>query len=157
MTYMQKMKEFFIWKDEKWRDCKPCTFIELYQDYVEKHSAFVRQIISEMKRSICGKPEVPRTADQALMQYVSQALQCEGRQPEYDVNPPDTCDICMKPLKRRRFMVDGKVRGHSAWACMCSDCFLAFGEGIAWGKGQLYQQNPQGWRLVGGECPKDEV
>lgn len=149
--------EFFIWKDDKWRDCNPCTFIDLYQDYVEKNVEFVREIISGIKSHICSGLGNLRTADIALMQYISQELQCEGRPPEYYINPPDTCDICQEPLKRRRFMVDGIVRGHSAWACMCSDCFLKVGEGIAWGKGQLYQQDPQGWRLVGGECPEDEA
>jgi len=77
-------------------------------------------------------------------------------QSRYYINPPEDCDICGDPLKNRRFMVDGKVRGHSAWACMCSDCFTEMGEGIAQGIGQLYQQDAQGWKLVGGESPEFE-
>lgn len=127
--------------------------IDLYQDYVEKNATFVRQIISRIKPYIYGEPDNLRAADNVVAQYINPALQEVGIQPRYYTNPPDTCDICKEPLKNRRYMIDGKVRGHSAWACMCSDCFLEMGEGIAWGEGQLYQQDTCGWRLVGGECP----
>lgn len=71
VDFHENAKEFFTWKDEKWRDCKPCTFIELYQDYVEKNSAFVCQIIREMKKYICSKLEDSSAADQLLMQYIN--------------------------------------------------------------------------------------
>lgn len=123
---------------------------------MEKNETFVRQIISQIKPYIYGEPDNSRAADNVVAQYISPTLQETGAQLKYYISPPDTCDICGEPLKNRRFMIDGKVRGHSAWACMCSDCFLAVGEEIAWGKGQLYQQDPQGWRLVGGEGPRWE-
>lgn len=151
VDFHEENKEFFTWKDEKWRDCSPCTFIDLYQDYVEKNATFVRQIISEIKPYIYGEPDSSRAADNVVAQYISPALQETGTQSRYYTNPPEACDICGEPLKNRRFMIDGKVRGHSVWACMCSDCFLEMGEGIAWGKGQLYQQDTHGWRLVGGD------
>lgn len=44
----EKERAFFVWKDERWRDCQPCSFVDLYQDYVEKNEAFVCQIISEI-------------------------------------------------------------------------------------------------------------
>lgn len=156
VAFHDKLKKFFIWKDERWRDCSPCTFIDLYQQYVEKNATFVRQIISQIKPHIYGETDNSRAADNVVAQYINPALQEAGAQSRYYMNPPEACDICGKPLKNRRFMIDGKLRGHSAWACMCSDCFIAVGEGIAWGEGQLYQQDTNGWRLVGGECPELE-
>lgn len=156
VDFQEENKDFYIWKDEKWRDCNPWTIIDLYQDYVEKNAAFVRQIIHEIKPYIYGEQDSLRAADSVVAQYISPALQETNAQSRYYTNPPETCDICGEPLKNRRFMIDGKVRGHSAWACMCSDCFLGVGEEIAWGTGQLYQQDTQGWRLVGGECPELE-
>ena len=154
VDFRKENKEFSIWKDERWRDCNPCTPIDLFQGYVEKNATFVRQIISQIKPYIYGEPDDSRAADNVVAQYISPALQEVDAQSRYYANPPEACDICGKPLKNRRFMIDGKVRDHSAWACMCSDCFLEMGEGIAWGTGQLYQQDTQGWRLVGGECPE---
>ena len=151
VDFCKENKEFSIWKDERWRDCNPCTHIDLFQDYVEKNVMFVREIISQIKPYIHGEPDISRAADNVVTQYISPALQEASVQSRYYVNPPEACDICGEPLKNRRFMIDGKVRGHFAWACMCSDCFLEMGEGIAWGIGQLYQQDTQGWRLVGGE------
>jgi hypothetical protein len=54
-------------------------------------------------------------------------------------------------------MIDGKLQDHSAWACMCADCFRAFGEGIAWGQGQLYLHTPDGWLLVAGSIDDAEI
>jgi len=156
VDFREENKEFSIWKDERWRDCNPCTHISLFQDYVEKNAMLVREIISQIKPHIYGEPDISRAADNVVAQYISPALREANSQSTYYINPPEDCDICGNPLKNRRFMVDGKVRGHSAWACMCSDCFLEIGEGIAWGIGQLYQQDAQGWKLVGGESPEFE-
>lgn len=156
VDFREENKEFSIWKDERWRDCNPCTHIDLFQDYVEKNAMFVREIIGKIKPYIYGEPDNSRPADNVVAQDISPALQEADAQSRYYTNPPETCDICGEPLKNRRFMIDGKVRGYSAWACMCSDCFLEMGEGIAWGIGQLYQQDTNGWRLVGGECREHE-
>ena len=156
VDFREENKEFSIWKDERWRDCNPCTHISLFQDYVEKNAMLVREIISQIKPHIYGEPDISRAADNVVAQYISPALQEAGAQSRYYTNPPEACDICGEQLKNRRFMIDGKVRGHSAWACMCSDCFMEMGEGIAWGIGQLYQQDEQGWKLVGGELAEFE-
>ncbi len=54
-------------------------------------------------------------------------------------------------------MIDGKLQDHGAWACMCADCFRFFGEGIAWGQGQLYLRTPHGWLLVGGSIDDSDM
>ena len=69
----------------------------------------------------------------------------------------ESCDICGKSFGARRFMVDGNRRGRGIeWACMCSICFLREGDGIEWGKGQLYTQMDAGeWLLTGGFPPEE--
>jgi hypothetical protein len=54
-------------------------------------------------------------------------------------------------LDERGIFVDGKVRNSFEWANMCALCFEKHGEGIGWGRGQLYALQPNGdWRLVAG-------
>ena len=51
--------QFYIWKEDKWRDHRPCWFLDLYQEYVEKNAAFVRQIIDTIRAHVCGNTTVP--------------------------------------------------------------------------------------------------
>jgi hypothetical protein len=69
----------------------------------------------------------------------------------------EECDICDKPFSSRRFMVDGNRRGRGIeWACMCSACFLREGEGIGYGKGQLYtHMDNDEWLMTGGFPPQE--
>jgi hypothetical protein len=69
----------------------------------------------------------------------------------------EECDICGKPFSSRRFMVDGNRRGRGIeWACMCSDCFWREGEGIGYGKGQLYtRMDNDKWLMTGGFPPQE--
>ena len=63
----------------------------------------------------------------------------------------ETCDYCNLRLDERGIFVDGKVRNSFEWANMCARCFEKHGEGIGWGRGQLYALQPNGdWRLVAG-------
>lgn len=64
----------------------------------------------------------------------------------------ERCDFCKRPESDFGLMVDGNVLGGGgSWANMCSKCFELKGEGIGWGKGQLYARQPTGsWRLVSG-------
>jgi hypothetical protein len=79
------------------------------------------------------------------------------RRSETYANPSDTCDICGKSFANRRFMIDGSLKEQRLmWACMCSCCFLTQGEGIGWGKGQLYTQlDNDEWLMTAG-FPLDE-
>ncbi|MCX6913947.1 MAG: hypothetical protein NT167_12995 [Verrucomicrobia bacterium] len=52
----------------------------------------------------------------------------------------------------------GRLRGQITFACMCAECFLENGEGIGWGKGQIYQKQPGGeWLTVAGFPPKEKL
>ncbi len=70
---------------------------------------------------------------------------------------PAACDVCKTQLAHRRFMIDGNTQpGGCMWACMCAECFLKIGEGIGWGKGQLYTQLENGdWLMTAGFRPED--
>jgi hypothetical protein len=64
---------------------------------------------------------------------------------------PDNCELCEAPFINDGFFVDGAIRGDSGWALMCTNCFGRHGQGIAWGKGQLYKnEGDNGWLQVGG-------
>jgi HNH endonuclease len=70
--------------------------------------------------------------------------------------PPTHCDLCRKTLANEKYMIDGAVKGLGAWACMCAACFAERGQRIAWGAGQLYQRDKDGWLEVAGFSPEEE-
>ncbi|WP_256081892.1 hypothetical protein [Massilia sp. YIM B04103] len=67
---------------------------------------------------------------------------------------PTKCDMCRKDLSDEKYFVDAVIRNSTTWACMCEKCFNELGAGIAWGEGQLYQnQRNSRWLMVGGFPP----
>lgn len=67
--------------------------------------------------------------------------------------PPEYCDLCRRSMIGEKYMIDGAVKGLGGWACMCADCFLKRGRKIAWGHGQLYLRDDNGWLEVAGFPP----
>ena len=101
-------------------------------------------------------PEVKYT--EAEQQLVKLADLAEGRRRgDYYSNPPERCDACGCEIAQRAFFVDARLRGQIMFASLCAECFLAKGEGIGWGQGQLYQREPDcQWLLVAGFPPKEK-
>lgn len=65
-----------------------------------------------------------------------------------------TCDLCNCQIKGELF--DGKLRNSIEWAVMCTRCFVLYGEGIGWGRGQKYDQKDDGsFVLVAGGRPEE--
>jgi hypothetical protein len=65
-----------------------------------------------------------------------------------------TCDLCNCKIRGELF--DGKLRDSIEWAVMCTRCFVLYGEGIGWGRGQKYDQKDDGsFVLVGGGRPEE--
>ena len=65
-----------------------------------------------------------------------------------------TCDLCNCEIKGELF--DGKLRNSIEWAVMCTRCFILYGEGIGWGRGQKYDQKDDGsFVLVAGGRPEE--
>lgn len=71
---------------------------------------------------------------------------------QYYINPQDNCDLCGCSLKSQKYFVDGQVLG-LGWGIMCAGCFDKKGDGIGYGKGQLYKNMDDSWQLVAGDIP----
>jgi hypothetical protein len=81
----------------------------------------------------------------------------DGNNPQYAYDV-QKCDFCGCSLAKRGMFVDGCLRGQTTWGNMCCQCFEERGEGIRWGSGQLYAQQPNGdWRVVRGFPPKNQI
>lgn len=63
----------------------------------------------------------------------------------------ENCGSCGCLLSDRGLFVDGRLRGQPMWGNMCANCFESKGDGIGWGRGQLYARQSSGsWRFVAG-------
>jgi len=81
----------------------------------------------------------------------------------------DNCNLCARELAPIGYVIDGEVKGtpqmtvHDGstvgqWAYMCPACFSELGVGVKWGRGQLYERQPDGqWLMVGGFPPEDRA
>jgi hypothetical protein len=106
-----------------------------------------------------GKAElVEAELTEAEQKLATMGDQEEGRrQGQFYANPSDVCDFCGCNLRERSFFVDGRLRGQITFASMCAECFLEKGDGVGWGKGQIYQRGSNGkWLLVAGFPPKEQ-
>lgn len=67
----------------------------------------------------------------------------------YWVGEPEKCDLCGRQFELLRFMVDAHLK-KDIGACVCALCFQSEGTGLGVGRGQLYENTPEGWLLVAG-------
>lgn len=87
--------------------------------------------------------------EEALARKVDPA-QVDAREAQFAYGVEE-CGICGTGLAQFGLMVDGKFKGSAMWGNLCPECFIAAGEGLGNGSGQLYAQQPDGrWRLVAG-------
>lgn len=150
-----KAPEFFTLRDDRWRRCAPTSLFELFETYVEKNYDLVNQIVSKIRSRDMGTFFEGSDADTVLEEYVDTVTAKEKL--IYYSNSPETCNICNRPLADEKFMIDGAIKGNTAWANMCADCFRRHGVKIGWGYGQLYKKDTNGWLLVGGFCPDSGI
>ncbi|MDE5995082.1 MAG: endonuclease NucS [Oscillospiraceae bacterium] len=143
--------DFFTLRDDKWRQCKKNTHIDLFNEYLKNNENLVKQILIKLRPHDKGVLWNMDNADLLLDEYTN--MQKAHEKLIYYSNAPDVCDICKFPLSNEKFMIDGAVRNSKLWANMCGECFLAYGTKIGWGHGQLYLNNTKGWLLVGGFEP----
>lgn len=151
----EKASDYFILRDDRWRPCEPTSPYDLFLEYTEKNRVLVNQIISKIQPHDMGAFFDRNNVDAALEEYVDLATAKE-RQIYYS-DAPEVCDLCKCPLSDEKFMIDGKVKDHYAWANMCAECFYIHGVKIGRGYGQLYMRDANGWLLVGGFCPDEET
>ena len=147
-TIEESEQEFFALLDEKW---KPCARIDpfslFFDEYLSQNKKLVHQIIVKIQPHDMGNFFTMKSSIPALDALAD--IELGTRKSKYFHDAPDECDICYCSFANAKYMIDGKTKG-GVWACMCADCFQAFGEGIAWRIGQLYFNNGTGWLLVGG-------
>lgn len=153
-----KAKEGHIFlklSDDKWRTCEPTDMISLFSEYLKSNEKLVHQINTKIEPRdhgsfICSSSSTIPLDELVDMDFVKKKNQ-------YFDGAPVECDICKCSFEGEKYMIDGKLHEHGVWACMCADCFKAFGEGISWGQGQLYLHSPNGWLLVAGSINNDEI
>lgn len=110
-----------------------------------------------------GEPEpgtdedTPRNWSITSVDAVEERLASMVDPDQVDANEPahassvQNCDFCGCDLERHGLFVDGRLRCDLMWGNLCGACFASRGEGIGWGKGQLYARQADGsWRMVAG-------
>ncbi len=76
--------------------------------------------------------------------------------PRFASNLED-CGGCGKSPDECGLFIDGRLHGQSSCSHLCAKCFIRMGEGVGWGKGQLYARQPnKDWRMVAGFPPKED-
>ncbi len=152
---VDKENIFFKLRDEKWRTCESTDMISLFSEYVEANKKLVLQIDTKIQPRDKGAFFDLGSSTLSLDELVD--MNFAKKKNRYFEGTPVECDICHCSFEDEKYMIDGKLQDHGAWACMCADCFKFFGEGIAWGQGQLYLRTPHGWLLVGGSIDDSDM
>lgn len=147
-------QDFFTLKDSKWRNCENTNPLKLFNNYVDKNSILVNQIISKIGVHDKGVLFDYSHSENNLEDYIDMITAQEKS--IYYSGCPEVCDICKCEFSSEKYMIDGKTKLNGAWANMCADCFYLYGTEIACGSGQLYKKHENGWLLVGGFCDETD-
>lgn len=150
-----QISDFSSLRDEKWRLCDTTSPFELFDKYVESNQSLIKQILLKIQPHDKGPFFDFSNADTILEKYVDMDTAIQNQ--KYCSSAPDFCDICGCSLAEERFLIDGALRNNGVWSYMCGDCFVAHGDKIGWGHGQLYQKDDKGWLLVGGFSEKSDL
>lgn len=144
-----------VLRNERWHPTEAHSHEKLLKEYFEENDSLIEQIVVKISPKDKGIAFDFTNSDIELEKYVDMAAAEQRKQ--YYIGAPKVCNICKFPLDKEHFFVDGKLHNHGTWAYMCGDCFLAYGDKIEWGYGQLYQRDSHGWLQVGGFCPKEDM
>jgi len=148
-------RQFYRVTNSRWRTVNPVLASEAFQNYLEKNKRLLSIIFNKFSpriaAGICDGSSSVRQLEKAIDPNTVQKA-------KYYSDPPEACDICSIPLYKETFISDGRLKEHAAWANMCADCTVYYGNGIGWGIGQLYRRESDGrWLLVGGSPGLDDV
>ncbi len=96
---------------------------------------------------IIGEFVATQQADQELETLIAKTPRNDG---VYWSGPVEHCDACGRSFADQRYMVD--AIGFKGWggANICSQCFVADHGKLGTGRGQAYQRDEAGWRIVSG-------
>lgn len=126
--------------------------------FLAKNAALINQVVDLFLKH---DGEFQKIFDCAALCYFEKRLdesKCRDNvaEPIYWSGKIEHCDVCKRDMSKNRFMVDSAVVKNGPWVCMCAVCFGQTGGSIGWGKGQFYERDERGWRLIGGGPPIDE-
>ena len=97
----------------------------------------------------------PTSASRRALGFAARIDEFARRDAVYVHPPPTHCDLWRRSMAKEKYMIDGDVKDLGGWACMCAACFLDRGHKIAWGHGQLFLQEKNGWLEVAGFPPEE--
>lgn len=150
----REKREFFRMRNSRWRSVDQIIPYTEFGRYLERNERLVRIIVNKLAPRINGGIWDGSRSDRQLEEAVDPTTVAKGK---YHPDAPEDCDICSIPLAREAFFLDGRLQGNPAWANMCADCSVYFGEGIGWGTGQLYRKEKDGrWLMVGGSSTQED-
>lgn len=150
----REKREFFRMRNSRWRSVDQIIPYAEFGRYLERNERLVRIIVNKLAPRINGGIWDGSRSDRQLEEAVDPTTVAKGK---YHPDAPEDCDICSIPLAREAFFLDGRLQGNPAWANMCADCSVYFGEGIGWGTGQLYRKEKDGrWLMVGGSSTQED-
>jgi hypothetical protein len=145
-------QKFFMLRDDRWRPSGPIDHVTLFAEYLEKNQKLVRQIVGKIAPRCVGN-----TWNGISMEHVLDEAADVDRGKQLGrlfTDAPQECNLCGCLLSEEKYMVDGKIGETGAWGCMCADCFGFRGEGLGWGRGQLYLRQGDSWLQVAGFGPE---
>jgi|GEM_PF-329150 len=147
---------FYRYKNSRWKATEPVIPYKSFQDYQKRNRKLITTIVKKLEPRFIGGISIGDSARAILADDIDK-VEAKKRN-DYLLSVPDECDICSIPFQVEPFMIDGKINGQMAFASMCADCHYFYGEGIGWGKGQVYQKiNDENWLLVGGFPPESDI
>lgn len=147
-------RKFFRMRNNRWRSVDQIIPYTELDRYLERNERLVRIIVSKLAPRFNGGIWDGSRSDRQLEDAIDPNTVAKSK---YHTDAPEDCDICSIPLSRETFFSDGRLRGNPAWANMCADCSVYYGEGIGWGTGQLYRKENDGrWLMVAGSSDEED-
>ena len=99
-------QDFFTLKDSKWRNCENTNPLKLFNNYVDKNSVLVNQIILIISVHDKGVLFDYSHSENNLEDYIDMITAQEKS--IYYSGCPELCDICKCEFSSEKYMIDGK-------------------------------------------------
>ena len=147
-------------EDDEDKDDEEAEDYENYQTFMDEIAeaglGLGKELIEEEESEDVDHPILPESAwDHAEVKLTSlfELASLHSENPQFAYGKT-TCDFCGCNLLQKELMVDGRLKGELRWADMCAECFLSKGDGIGWGRGQIFKREfGEKWRMVAGGPP----
>jgi hypothetical protein len=147
--------KFFQLKNGRWRSIPEFEPFASFFEFLNGSDKLVYSMIRKMQFRFNGGLI---NADSSTLELDKICDEEKAKvQQNYYQNAPDRCDLCEISFEGEKYLIDGKIKKHRMWACLCVDCFNEEGSGIGWGVGQLYRKTSEdSWLQVSGFRPYED-